>query len=801
MPRWVRLETRWDNLSSRKQLVVERAWIGFLALGGLMICVYFLGAGGLVPTVLYEALGALSAVAIWVGIRIHRPEHPGPWLLLAGGTLLFFAGDAIYSFYMFALGVDVPWPSLADPVFLVGYVLIVGGLLRMVRIRSNGHDRAGLLDSLVVSTALGSLLWIMTVSPYATDPSLTGLEKIVSMSYPLSDLVLLAVVIRLLLSMGRRTPANLLLASGFVLLFVADVFYAVQSLTGTYLGSGGLTTDGFWLASYALTGAAALHPSMARMFEPVPGAKAAVTRTRMVVVVGSFLFIPLLLGIQSLLGQDLQVGVVVIASATLTILLFARVEGLMKDIRSKVTQLETQQVTLEASLTEREELAEQLHYQAFHDPLTGIANRDLFLDRLRHWMSRRKEGQSAALIFLDLDDFKSINDGYSHETGDSVLRQTAARLRDALRPEDTVGRFGGDEFVILVEDSAPIAAECVARRLLAVVGEPLEIEGVLLTIHASVGIALEEGETDPSEFLHKADLAMYKAKAAGKSRYAFSDPMDSKKAIRKRLISTELPVALAADRIAIHYQPIVDLATGKIEGVEALSRWHHSDLGMVPPLEFIPVVEESDMILKFDLHVIDRAIRQLAQWSQNDPRMSELKMSVNLSTRSLEDPNLTAGFADLLNDSGIPGRRVVVEVTETSILKAHLIEQVWSLKSLGVRIALDDFGTGYSSLAHLRDLPVDILKIDRSFVQDLPEARTEELIAAIYEMAGRFSIAIVAEGIEEPAQLRSLQKAGRGSGQGFLLARPAPAEKMLPILTEGSLPIERLVAMSPELLG
>ena len=779
---------------------MDRAWIGFLAFGAVIIGCYFLGDGGLIPSIVYEALAALSVVAILMGIRINRPEHRSPWFLLAGGHALFVAGDVLYTFYTHVLGVEVPWPSLADPIYLIGYLLIIAGMLKMVRLRSGGQDRAALLDSLVVSTALGSLLWIVTISPYSGDTSLTLLEKVTSMSYPLMDLALISVVIRLLISVARRTPANLLLTTAFVLLFAADSLYAIASLTGTYLGSGGFTTDGFWLISYVVAGAAALHPSMSKMFEPSPAALI-LARARVFLVVGSFLFIPVLLGVQSLLGHELQIPVVVIASATLTILLFARIEGLLKEIRSKVTLLETQQETLEDSLTEREALAEQLRFQAFHDPLTGTANRDLFLDRLRHWMSRRRDGERAALMFLDLDDFKSINDGYGHGAGDSLLRHTAARLQSALRPEDTVGRFGGDEFVILIEDADAISAECVARRLLAAVSEPLQTEGVLLSIHASLGIALAEGETDPNELLQKADLAMYKAKSAGKSRYAFSDPLDSQQAVRKRLIATELPVAMAAGRIGIHYQPIVDLATGRIEGVEALSRWHHTDLGMVPPLEFIPVVEESNAILDFDLHVIGLAINQLAEWAKSDPELKDLKMSVNLSTRSLEDHALPARFGALLEASGVPGNQIVVEVTETSILKARLIDQVWALKKLGVRIALDDFGTGYSSLAHLRDLPVDILKIDRSFVQDLPDEQAEELVAAIFEMAARFSIVVVAEGIENPLQLRSLRAVGGGSGQGYLLARPASAEEILATLTLGTLPVDEIVDEASELLN
>ena len=370
-----------------------------------------------------------------------------------------------------------------------------------------------------------------------------------------------------------------------------------------------------------------------------------------------------------------------------------------------------------------------------------------------------------------------------------------------MRPEDTVGRFGGDEFVILIEDADATSAEHVARRLLDAVTEPLKTEDVRLSIHASLGIALAQGDTDPTEFLQRADLAMYKAKAAGKSRYAFSDPMDSQEAVRKRLIATELPVALAADRIGIHYQPIVDLETGRIEGVEALSRWHHTDLGMVPPLEFIPVVEESDAILEFDLHVMGRAINQLAEWAKRDPALKDLKMSVNLSTRSLEDHALPARVGALLEAAGIPGHQVVIEVTETSILKARLIDQVWALKKLGVHIALDDFGTGYSSLAHLRDLPVDILKIDRSFVQDLPNGQAQELVAAIFEMAARFSITVVAEGIEDASQLQSLRAAGGGSGQGYLLARPASAEEILATLTLGMLPVGEIADEASELLN
>jgi diguanylate cyclase (GGDEF)-like protein len=430
-------------------------------------------------------------------------------------------------------------------------------------------------------------------------------------------------------------------------------------------------------------------------------------------------------------------------------------------------------------------LLDQIRHQSLHDPLTDLPNRALILDRADQMMTRaRRDRHKTAVLFIDLDDFKEINDTLGHGAGDELLQIIAERLRTTVRGCDTVGRLGGDEFVVLVEDAAMDAGvEAVAERLLEVLAEPLQLSGRdrPIVVHASIGIAAGSG-CDPSELLRDADMALYDAKAAGKGRYrVFAPEMENHLRCRAEM-AAGLSVALEREEFFLVYQPIFDLSTETAIGVEALLRWNHPERGVVVPDEFIPLLEESGLIVDVGRWVLDEACRQTAAWHACGNRID---VSVNASIRQIERSEFVDHVHHALAISGLPPASLVVEVTETAIMRdaQATIAVLNRLKTVGVRIAIDDFGTGYSSLAYLRQFPVDALKIDRSFtaaVADSPAAG--ELIHTLVGLGKALHLETLAEGIEYPHQLEQLQREGCDSGQGFMFARGLSASEMTDFL-------------------
>jgi diguanylate cyclase (GGDEF)-like protein len=448
-------------------------------------------------------------------------------------------------------------------------------------------------------------------------------------------------------------------------------------------------------------------------------------------------------------------------------------------------------------------LLDQIRHQSLHDPLTDLPNRALILDRADQMMTRaRRHRHQAAVLFIDLDDFKEINDTLGHGAGDGLLQIVAERLRTTVRSCDTIGRLGGDEFVVLVEDAAMDAGvEAVAERLLEVLAEPLHLpeSDQPLVVRASIGIATGAG-CGPSELLRDADMALYNAKAAGKACYrVFAPEMEDIRRCRAEL-AAGLSVALQHEEFFLVYQPIFDLGTETVIGVEALLRWNHPERGTVVPDEFIPLLEESGQIVDVGRWVLNEACRQTAVWHACGNR---IEVSVNASVRQIERPEFVDHVHQALAASGLPPASLMIEITETAIMRdaQSTVAVLHQLKSIGVRIAIDDFGTGYSSLAYLRQFPVDALKIDRSFiaaVADSPAAG--ELIHTLVGLGKALHLETLAEGIEYPQQLEHLQREGCDSGQGYLFARGVPASEMTDFLSEHHVGISsaKAVALAEE---
>ncbi len=443
-------------------------------------------------------------------------------------------------------------------------------------------------------------------------------------------------------------------------------------------------------------------------------------------------------------------------------------------------------------ITERKTMEERLHHQAFHDPLTHLPNRQMFVDRLNHALSRiRRRGEHrVGVLFMDLDNFKVVNDSLGHEVGDRVLQLVAERLKGCLRPEDTLARFGGDEFTVLVEDlREPVDAVRVAERLMEALREPFVVNDSELFVKPSIGITLGSSRTKSCEdLLRDADTAMYRAKAEG-SGYQVFEPVMYEQALRRLKMENDLRRAIESEEFVVHYQPIVDLHSeeGGVWGVEALVRWRHPERGFLNPKEFIPVAEESGLVVPMGERVLEQACQQAKQWQEHYPHLPPLVMAVNLSARQLRRPDLARTIARVLRETGLEGRSLSLDVTETVYVKtlegntAVLNE----LKRLGVRISIDDFGTGYSSLSYLKRFPADTLKIDRSFIRAVGEDVEDTVIVQmILDLAHTFGMEVIAEGVESAEQLESLRGMGCDFAQGYHLARPLPPEDVPEFLAE-----------------
>jgi diguanylate cyclase (GGDEF)-like protein len=667
------------------------------------------------------------------------------WASLGLGLSLY-AGGTIYWWRWVSPLDPPPYPSPADLLWLSFYPLAYVALILLVRRRIQHLHASMWLDGLVGglgAAALAAALAFHTI----LDATGGGAAAVaVSLSYPVADLLLLVLVIGAVALVGGRPDRALaLLGIGMVVFAAADTINLFRMATGTY--QPGTPMDALWETAQTLVGLAAWQASRHdRTVQPQGWAVLAV---------------PSLFALSS-------IGVLVLAHfqpiSTLAVLL------------ATGTLLA---VVVRTGLTFREvrSLAES-HRQALTDDLTGLGNRRLLYRRLETALTQRAEGRAVALLIVDLDRFKEVNDALGHHLGDQLLRQVGPRLAAQLRPGDLLARVGGDEFAVLLADADLASATGVAQRLLDGLTEPFDLDGVALHVDASIGLALCPDHADTATaLLQRTDVAMYQAKAGhhGWQPYAFGGQEQA----RDRLQTIEdLRAALDRDELVVHYQPKIDPRTRKVVGVEALVRWAHPSHGLLYPDRFLPLAEQTGLMRQLTLIVLQTALRQGQAWRREG---LDLPVAVNLSVANLLDAHLARQVGDLLASLGLPARALELELTEDTLMADPVrSKQVLAeLRTLGVRLSVDDYGTGYSSLAYLQELAVDELKLDKSFVMRMTEdAGADAIVRTTVDLAHSLGLTMVAEGVENETALLGLARLGCDLAQGYHISKPLPAEQL-----------------------
>ena len=709
-----------------------RAWQYVLA-GGVTAV---LGAYALDSTVLWLSLQAAVAVVLYRAACRHRC---GWWLVFAAALSWLIAS------FWWSVQPGVPANTPMGLSMAVPYALYAAGAFQFGRRKEPGSAA----EAGAVVLALAMLAWSFIVLPYLGEPGYQQVDNALATLYAVIDIAILGTVLRNLAD-ARRGPARLLAAGG-VLLLVPHLVYAATGSAGTVPFLPGGPAHLMIQFCWVLVAAAALHPG-AGLYRP---AADRIGRRPLIAMCTAAVAGPLLPAV-----ADPRAAVIVPALLTAGVcgLLLLRIVLLARLAERRAGQARE-------ALHEQRVLQRRLTYRAGHDALTGLANRDLLLDHL----ARAVAGDRPyALVLCALDGFKEVNDTYGHHVGDAVLRQVAGRLL-LFAPEVTlVARLGGDEFGFLITSGAD-GAELAARVVDAVAAAPFAVDERRIRLTARAGLA--DGVPGNDAVLGDADLALRAAKQAGGARLArFDESLRAEQTERAR-IAAGLRQALADGGLFMHYQPVVDAGTGRMTGVEALMRWRR-DGELVPPGVFIPVAEQTGLIGAVGARALRLACAQAAGWHRDHG----LYLTVNVSTHQLRDPGFADDVRTVLRDTGLPPAALVLEITESVLIDAADTPVLGTLRSLGIRIAIDDFGTGYSSLAYLHTLPVDILKIDQSFIrrlQDPPNPADVSLTRAILELARSQGLLAVAEGVETAAQAGLLRELACPLAQGYHFGRPA----------------------------
>ncbi|MBU2666986.1 bifunctional diguanylate cyclase/phosphodiesterase [Actinoplanes bogorensis] len=825
--------------------------------------------------IVYGPVIVSTITVMIVGTVRNRPRRRLPWVLFTGAYVAF----ATASMMAFANGGK--FPSAADAVFLGLYLpLLLGGFIALTRSGAPILDRASTLDAIILTIGAGFLAWTFLIQPFLRHPDLPAMTKLVSVAYPITDVLILAVLARLGLG-AARTVSGWLLVVSVIAMLTSDTMYGLDRLNSGF--SLGGPTDLGWLVFYLAGGLAVLHPSMAKLTEPHLLSRTQVSLRRGVLTVASLLA-PAALMIQALRGPVLDGAVIASVSAVMILLALSRTAAVAASLRQTLARerelrqaceslllcADAEAVTSvlrhavgrllpdgtrhrveltlsedgpfpapmrvapdsgddfdlalhcplgvgstrigellvagdEASLVELQQslpvlagqaatmidrirlnrelnrqesqlyVESELLARAYLDPLTGLGNRTRFTDDAARVAGQAGPDRLGAVLVVNVDDFRAINDTMGHDVGDGLLIALGARLTELVGDRGQVSRLGADEFGIVLPDARDVGVvDALAERIIAVPGEGFAVGESLVTARLRAGVATTLDAASANELAGQADVALDSARSAGEPRWRRYDAALHAQVIDEMQLRTELSRALADDAFRLNYQPIVEMDSGRTVGFEALLRWPHPTRGMVSPAVFVPLAEESGLIVELGAWVLHTAVHEAASWARLVPGVAPY-VSVNVSVRQFLTPGFVARVHDELASSGLPAERLTLEITESLLLgdQDQIQADITRLRAGGIKVSIDDFGTGYSSLSYLHRVPVDTLKLDKSFVDTITtSARQHDLVRGILRMAATLSLSVVAEGIETEDEHRMLAAAGCAFGQGFLFARP-----------------------------
>ncbi len=712
------------------------------------------------------------------------------WGTIALALFFFTLGDIAWAILELGLK-QQPFPSIADGFYLAYYpVFLIGVFLLPANPASVSEKINKTIDIGIIMVAAVLGFWNFLIGPSILSnfgqPLLT---QSILMAYPVGDLVLFGAL--LLLTNHRSKAQNeislFLLAGSLLTTIIADSIFDYQSLQGTYV-SGGLVDIG-WILSTLLMGLAGVSQIISLNFKNNPGVypteRAFLGKLKPLLPFTPYLwlmaaYVLLIKGglkplPMSFLSLSLGVGVIIALVLVRQIITLS--ENSKLNARLKKTNLE-----LQIEISEHNRVEEQLSYDALHDALTGLSNRMLFLDRLGQVMEyiKRRSEYKFAVLFIDLDQFKVINDSLGHLIGDQLLILVARRLRESLRTSDTIARFGGDEFEVLLDNTVDInSVMIVAEKIKLALHSPFKLEGRDVFVTASIGVVMDlSGYENAEDILRDADIAMYQAKALGRDRYEIFNIKMRTQAFSRLEMENELRRGLENQEFQLYYQPILFLESNRLAGFEALIRWHHPKRGLLLPVDFLSIAEESGLILPIGNWVLNEACAQLKVWQDKYPNWKNVCINVNISSIQFSQPFFVEQVIQALNTSGLNANCLKLEITEGVLIGNYALanEVFKKLQNLGIELQIDDFGTGYSALGYLQHFPINAIKIDRTFVNDMAKGhKSTELVRAIVSMARELGMETIAEGIETEKQLSELKGLFCGYGQGFLLSEPMDA--------------------------
>jgi diguanylate cyclase (GGDEF)-like protein len=768
---------------------IDRKLIGYLAGLGVAGVVSFL-LPAVVGGGVRLAIATIALVVLVSSVVVRRPRRGlGWWLIVLSAGLSYATGVTVG--VVDGLGAGERLAGVGELVLVILALFALAAGLAVLGRRTMGTRGWDGLDAAITALGVFLVAWVLYIDPTLATSS-SGFTVVVATAIPAASLLVLAMAVKLALGGALSTWSGrlLLLATAAALSTSALVdFEPVNELVVTV----DVPLVAGWLTQAVLVGAAAIPADFVDVMGSPKRATPDLPRWRVAVFVTLALLAPIDVAVDAARagasGPSMAITVIPpIVAALILILLVIRLALVGQVAAARADELTRQSASLTQAMAEQQGLQQELSFRALHDPLTGVANRYVLTDRMDR-LSSQTSARGQAILMLDLDGFKDVNDNFGHPVGDQVLIDIARRLERSIPNRSVLARLGGDEFGVLAEDTPPEAGRRIADSIVDVLRSPFVVAGREMFLSASVGLVITEAgryPPDASEGLRDADQALYAAKAAGGNRSAEFHPRLLDERLRQTHLTNELRRAVSRQELQVHYQPIVGLDDGRIVGVEALARWPSRENGSISPSEFIPVAEQTGLIVDIGNWVLKQACRDISNWYGR----FGTSVGVNVSGRQLDDPDFADHVLDVLADADLPGRALVLELTETSLIDntsdPAVRDQLNRLRDRGVRVAIDDFGTGYSSLSYITRLPIDVVKIDRSFTSGPVDPTVPHdpltVVHAILQLISGLNLTAVAEGIETREQADILRRLNCPFGQGYYFSPPVPAQQLTSLM-------------------